>query len=65
MNKRRGMGQCGTAIAWGPWGGGGMTEEQFGNRLTSVGLRERNIFGMWQLPAKFLFRFAIGQANLN
>jgi acyl transferase domain-containing protein/acyl carrier protein len=37
--RRHGRGQPATSVAWGPWGGGGMTDEEGGVQLQRRGLR--------------------------
>jgi len=37
--NRRGRGLAGTSVAWGPWGGGGMTDAEGGAQLERRGLR--------------------------
>ncbi|HEV3293455.1 MAG TPA: beta-ketoacyl synthase N-terminal-like domain-containing protein, partial [Streptosporangiaceae bacterium] len=40
VQARRGQGLAGTSVAWGPWGGGGMTDAQSAEQLARRGLRQ-------------------------
>ncbi|MFJ8010039.1 type I polyketide synthase [Streptomyces fagopyri] len=50
VERRRARGLAGTAVAWGPWGGGGMVSEQGAAELVRRGLRvmdpERALAGL-------------------
>ncbi|WUW59512.1 SDR family NAD(P)-dependent oxidoreductase [Streptomyces sp. NBC_01455] len=50
VERRRARGLAGTAVAWGPWGGGGMVSEQGAAELVRRGLRvmdpERALTGL-------------------